>query len=88
MPGAFKLGHLEQVGLILFWNFSKMFHLYTGGQFLLPQRANTHSMVYKGHLYKGHMENFLDIRGHTIWTAEKLRDPITHIPKKVYLMYG
>ena len=50
--------------------------------------TSTHSMVYKGHLYKGHMENFWDIRGHIILTVEKLRDTIAHICKKVYLIYG
>ena len=45
-------------------------------------------MVYKGHLYKGHIEHLGDIRGHTIWTVEKLRDTIAYICKKVYFMYG
>ena len=55
---------------------------------VLPGKCDTHSMVYKGHLYKGHMENFWDIRGHIILTVEKLRDTIAHICKKVYLLYG
>ena len=40
MPGAFKLDHLQPVEPILFPKISNSSLLYTGGQFLLPQRAN------------------------------------------------
>ena len=40
VPGVFKLGHLQQVEPLLFWNFSNFFTFILGGQFLLPQRAN------------------------------------------------
>ena len=45
-------------------------------------------MVYKGHLYKGHMENLEEIKGHTICSTEKLRDKITYIFKKVDRMFS
>ena len=41
MPGAFKLDHLHPFKPILFWQFSISFTFILGGQFLLPQRANT-----------------------------------------------
>ena len=34
VPGAFKLDHLQPVAHLIF----QLFHFYTGGQFLLPQR--------------------------------------------------
>ena len=41
VPGVFILGHLQQVEPLLFWNFSNFFTFILGGQFLLPQRANS-----------------------------------------------
>ena len=41
MPGAFKLDHLHPVEPILFSKFYNFFTFILGGQFLLPQRANT-----------------------------------------------
>ena len=35
---------------------------------------NTRSMVYKGHLYKGHSQNFQNGKGQSIVMHEKLRD--------------
>ena len=36
--------------------------------------AATRSMVYKGHLYKGHSQNFQNGKGQSIVMHEKLRD--------------
>ena len=41
VPGAFKLDHLQPVRPLLFPQFSNFFTFILGGQFLLPQRANT-----------------------------------------------
>ena len=41
MPGVFKLDQLQPVKPILFPKFSNFFTFILGGQFLLPQRANT-----------------------------------------------
>ena len=41
VPGAFKLDNLQPFKPILFWQFSISFTFILGGQFLLPQRANS-----------------------------------------------
>ena len=41
VPGALKLDHLQPVKPILFWQISICFIFILGGQFLLPQRANS-----------------------------------------------
>ena len=41
VPGAFKLDYLQPVKPLLFPQFSNFFTFILGGQFLLPQRANT-----------------------------------------------
>ena len=41
VPEAFKLDHLQPVKPILFPKFYNFFTFILGGQFLLPQRANT-----------------------------------------------
>ena len=64
VPGAFNLGHLEQVGLILFWNFSKCFIFILGGQFLLPQRAKCE----KGEFFQ--FQNWMRQRGLSTWGSQ------------------
>ena len=41
VPGAFKLDQMQPFKPILFWQFSICFTFILGGQFLLPQRANS-----------------------------------------------
>ena len=41
MPGAFKLGHLQPFEPILFYKLSICLTFILGGQFLLPQGANS-----------------------------------------------
>ena len=41
VPGAFKLDHLQPFQSILFWQFSICITFILGGQFFLPQRANS-----------------------------------------------
>ena len=41
VPGAFKLDHWHPSKPLLIWHFSKLFTFILGGQFLLPQRANS-----------------------------------------------
>ena len=39
---------------------------------------DTHSLFYKGHLYKGHCLLFGIIKGQSILLARKIRDKIVH----------
>ena len=41
VPWAFKLDHLQPFAPIIFFKFYNFFTFIVGGQFLLPQRANT-----------------------------------------------
>ena len=41
MPGAFKLDHLQPIEPLLFQKIFNFFTFLLGGQFLLPQRANS-----------------------------------------------
>ena len=41
VPGAFKLDHMQPFKPILFWQFSICLIFILGGQFSLPQRANS-----------------------------------------------
>ena len=57
VPGAFKLDHLHPVKPILF----SKFYLYTGGQFLLPQRANNEKMEFS------QLKKWTGQRGFSAW---------------------
>ena len=65
MPGAFKLNHVQPYKPILLWQFSISLNLILGGQFLLPQRANTEIPAYSD---TGYSDTPLTV---TLWAGPK-----------------
>ena len=76
MPGAFKLDHLQPLKPTLLLEFSICCTFILGGQFLLPQRANTEKREILSTFKMDETEGF-EWLGHSNWTKCK------HMSKKI-----